>query len=171
MRWKSVEGVVGMAVMLAVGGPRLEAQKPKTVDPLCQRVLPAEVANRLTGHNDLQLIPRLSITAAGGTCNYAADGKKMVFLVTVLGEGRKAAEQYARYKGQASYLPHQTDVAALGDAAFTGGDYEHMLVARKGERVILMASMLEMEKPSRQLHARVPRDQLIAIAREVIGKL
>jgi hypothetical protein len=162
--------VLAVAILLTVWS-RAEAQRAKTVDPLCTRVLPAESANRLTGRDDLQLVPRLSIRSAGGTCNYAAGGKTMVFLLTVLDEKSRAAEHYARYKGQPAYQAHQKEVAGIGDAAFTGGEYEHEVVVRKGSRLLLLASMLEVEKPTRTVHATVERERLVAIAREVSSKL
>ena len=82
-----------------------------------------------------------------------------------------AAEAYSRYKGQAPYLAHQAEVPGLGDAAFTGGDPVHLLVARKGGRVVQVSSMLELDRPSQQMHARVSREQMIALAREVVAKL
>jgi hypothetical protein len=171
MDWTSGSRSLVLASLLSIWGAPVEAQKAKTVDPLCPRVLPAENAGRLSGQADLQLVPRRSIPAAGGTCNYAAKGRKMVFLVTVLEEKQRAAEAYARYKGQAPYQPHQTPVPGLADEAFTGGEYQHLLVARKGSRVILLASMLDVERDSRQMHPRVSREQLVALARQVIDGL
>jgi hypothetical protein len=168
---RSIRAVRMLAAIVTLGAGRLDAQKAKTVDPLCEKALPADAANRLTSRRDLQLVPRLSITAAGGTCNYAADGKKMVFLLTVLDEKGRAAERFARYKGEAPYLPHQAEVTGLGDAAFTGGEPEHLLVARKGRQVVQLSSMLDWDRASKQMRARVPREQLIALAKEAVGKL
>jgi len=160
-----------LTAMFLAGVTRLTAQKARVVDPQCLRVLPAAEANRLSGRSDLQLVPRLSITAAGGTCNYAADGKKMVFLFTLLNEKGRAAEAYTRYRSQAPYLPHQAEVRGLGDAAFTGGEPEHLLVVRQGTTVVQVASMLELERPTNQMHARVSLPQLVALARAVVAKL
>jgi hypothetical protein len=146
-------------------------QGPKSVDPICERILPAAAASRLTGRSDLILIPRRSIPTAGGTCNYATPLKRMVLLVTVLNEKARAAEHYARYKERPEYRQKQKDVPGLGDEAFTGGAYEHQVVVRKGSRIVLVASMIQMDRPTRSSRAAVPREQLLAVAREVVGKL
>lgn len=171
METRSITAMSMLAAIATLGAGRLDAQQAKTVDPMCERALPAGVANRLTSRRDLQLVPRLSIMAAGGTCNYAADGKKMVFLLTILDEKSRAADRFARYKRDASYLPHQAEVAGLGDAAFTGGEPEHLLVARKGPRVVQLSSMLDWDRATKQMRARVLREQLIALAKEAVGKL
>jgi hypothetical protein len=159
-----------LATILAAGAAPVAGQQAKPVDPLCERVLPASAAGRLTGRTDLVLVGKRAVTGAGGTCNYAAAGK-MVFLVTVLDEKSRAAEAYARYKGQAAYLTRQREVAGLGDAGFTAGAYEHELVARKGSRVLLLGSMLLIDHATHQAHAAVTREQLVAIAREVLARL
>lgn len=147
------------------------AQGRRAVDPLCERVLPAVVVNHLTQRADLILIPRWGMPAAGGICNYAAGGKKMVLLVTVMDDKSHASDHYARYKVQAEYRVNQRDVPGLGDAAFTGGAYEHELVARQGSRLVLVASMIQVDRATHQASAIVPRDELVAVAREVIAKM
>ena len=167
-RW-SAAGLVALGTVLGVGP--VSAQGAKAVEPLCERILPATSANRLTQHTDLILIARRAVPAAGGTCNYATGGKKMVFLVSVLDEKSHAAEHYARYKDQAEYRANQREVPGLGDAAFTGGTYEHEVVVRQGSRLILVASMIQFDHTTHAARAAVPRDALVGIAREVIGRL
>jgi hypothetical protein len=159
---------LGLALTLA--GP-LSAQKPTTVDPLCDRVLPVATVERITGLTHLALIPRRSIPTAGGTCNYAGDDHRMVLLLTVLDERDRAEQAYLRYKAQPPYKENQKEVRDLGDAAFTGGTYEHEVVARKGGKVIMLASMLHRDKATRQTRATVSREQLLGLAREVVARL
>lgn len=168
-------GTAGCAMALLLGfGVRPDAlvgQSADTVDPVCARVLPVAAAVRLTGQADLELIPRHPSTGAGGTCNYAAGGKKMALLVTILNEKSHAPEAYSRYKGQAEYQKNQHELAGLGDAAFTGGTYEHEVVARKGSQIIMVASMVRMDRASHTVRAVVSKDQLVAVAREIVARL
>jgi hypothetical protein len=159
---------IGLLAGLCAG---LEAQTPKPLDPRCEKLLPAESANRLTGRSDLVLVPRRHVTGAGGTCNYARNGKMMVFLFTILDEKSHAAERYAHYRLEPEYRAHQRDIAGLGDAAFTGGTYEHELVARKGSRILMLSSMLSIDRAAGKMSALVGRDALVAVAREVMPKL
>lgn len=171
MGFRAIHPILTFSILVSGVVAKGSAQTTKTVDPLCQQTLPADAANRLTSRTDLQSIPRRSLSAAGGTCNYAAGGTKMIFLMTILDEKARANQTYARYKGQAPYMEHQSDLSGVGDAAFIGGDSEHLLVIRKGTRIIQIASMLELDRSTRQMRAKVPRLQMIAIAKEVVGKL
>jgi hypothetical protein len=171
MGFRAIQPILTFSILVSGVVTQGNTQTVKPVDPLCQQTLPADAANRLTGRTDLQSVPRRSVSAAGGTCNYAAGGSKMIFLVTILDEKARANQAYARYKGQGPYLAHQADLNDVGDAAFIGGDSEHLLVIRKGTRIIQIASMLELDRSSHQMHAKVSRVQMIAIAKEVVGKL
>jgi hypothetical protein len=160
--------VVGLFPVTA-GGREL-APKPKTVDPVCEHLLPVADAERITAHRPLKLVPRRSLPAAGGTCNYAEGGTRMVLLFTLLDGKSKAHEQYLRYRGQPAYQPNQKELSGLGDEGFTAGAYEHQLVARKGKTVVMLAAMIHYDKTTHTGHASVTRDQLITLAREVVGK-
>jgi len=70
-----------------------------------------------------------------------------------------------------AYSVNEREVRGLGDAAFTGGANEHLLVARKGSILVSVAAMVEMDRGTHQMHATLSRDQLIAIGREIVGKL
>jgi len=159
---------LGLAATLAGS---LSAQKPTTVDPLCERVLPVAVVERIAGLSHLALVPRRSMPTAGGTCNYVGDDHRMVVLLTVLDEHARAEQAYLRYKSQPAYQENQKEVRDLGDAAFTGGAYEHELVARKGSKVIMLASMVRRDKATRETHPTVSREQLLGLAREVVPRL
>jgi len=159
---------LGLAATLAGS---LSAQKPTAVDPLCERVLPVATVERITGLAHLALIPRRSIPTAGGTCNYVGNDQRMVLLLTVLAEHDRTQQQFLRFKAQPAYQENQKEVGGLGDAAFTGGAYEHEMVARKGDKVIMLASMVHRDKATRQMHPSVSREQLIGLAREVVAGL
>ena len=156
---------------LVLSAVRMEGQQIGSANTICERVLPVAVANRLAARTDLVLIPRRSVPGAGGTCNYAGPGKKMVLLVTVTDYKSHAAEQFVRFKGQAEYHAKQKDVTGVGEAAFTGGAYEHEFVARKGSRVIMLAAMVTMDRATHEMHAAITREQLVALGREVVGRL
>jgi hypothetical protein len=155
---------------MAAGGREL-APKPKVVDPVCERLLPVADVERITAHQQLKLVPRRSLPAAGGTCNYTEGGTRMVLLFTLLDGRSKAHEQYLRYKGQPAYQPNQKELSGLGDEGFTAGAYEHQLVARKGKTVVMLAAMIQYDKATHASHAGLTREQLITLGKELVGRL
>ena len=161
--------LVGL-VPVAAGGREL-APKPKTVDPVCERLLPVAEVQRITGHQPLKLVPRRSLPAAGGTCNYTEGGSRMVLLFTLIDGKTRAREQYLRYKGQPAYQPNQKELSGLGEEGFTAGAYEHQLVARKGAMVVMLAAMIQYDKATHASHAGITREQLIALGKALVGRL
>ena len=159
---------VGVATTIALGSWPGD-QKP--IDPRCEKVLPVAVADRLAGRSDLALYGRGAVPAGGGTCNYATPAKKMVFLVGLLDEKGRAAAEFERKKADPAYSANLRAVVGLGDGAFTGGAGEHLLVARKGSVIVSVAAMVQMDRATHQMHATLSRDQLVAIGKEVVGKL
>jgi hypothetical protein len=167
MMWSTA--IVGSIFLIRLGVAATPGPTP--LDPRCEKVLPAAAANRLSGRTDLALYARGAVPAGGGTCNYATPAKKMVFLVSLIDGKSHAAENFARMKADPAYGANQREVAGLGDAAFTGGSNEHLLVIRKGSLLVSVAAMVQMDRGTHQMHATLTREQLIAIGREVAGKL
>ncbi len=167
------------AMLLGVGN--LPAQRPRAraparvleVDPLCEQVLPAAAVERISHRENLRLVPRMAITGAGGTCNYAEDGTGMIVLVTIGAPAKpRQPDPYETYKRMTAYRKNQREINRLGDAAFLSGDFDQIVVVKKGGRVVVVSAFFERNLGSRTIiGAYLTREQVMQVAREVIGKL
>lgn len=160
--------------LLVLTTPQLAAQRRReeTVNPVCNQVLPAVTLERISHRESLQLVPRMSITGAGGTCNYAEDGKKMILLVNLPAPARPGRDPLLPYKRNALYLKNQRDIAHLGDAAFSSGDFDQIVIVKKGNRVITVSAFFDYDPGSRTIRgAYLTGAQVREVAQMIVGKI
>lgn len=151
----------------------LAAQHPKETspNPICAKTLSAATVERVSGRGNVALVPKQSVTGAGGTCNYAID-KKMLVLMTIMKSKPGGADQYAAYKRSSPYQDHQKEIPGLGDAAFSSGPYDNIVVTKKGLTVVLVSSFYDYDRASHKLRGTyLTGSQLVQLAREALGNL
>ena len=149
------------------------AQHPKETspNPICAKTLSVAAVERISGRQNVTLVPKQSVTGAGGTCNYAID-KKMLVLMTIMKSKSGGSDQYAVYKRSSPYQDHQKDIPGLGDAAFSSGPYDNIVVTKKGLTVVLVSSFYDYDRASHKLRGTyLTGGQLVQLAREALGNL
>ena len=161
---------MGWLLLLLLQAPaQAPSLPPPLVNPACERVLPAAIVGRIAAAR-VHLAPRDSTKGAGGTCNYALAGDTLLVIVTI-SRSSHTMQQFTATKGSAIGQANQQPVVGLGDDAFTYGEYANTLLARKGNVLVGVASFLRTtRRPTRVLGTRLSRDQLVAVAREVLAK-
>lgn len=148
---------------------QLPAQAPP-VHPVCERVLPTAVVGRIAGAARVRLVARDPTKGAGGTCNYALPGDTLLVII-MIARSSHTMQQFAATRGSLIGQANQQPVLALGDDAFTYGQYANNLLARKGNVLVGVSTFLRtVRRPARVLGPRLSRDQLVALAREVLAR-
>ncbi len=134
----------------------------------CARWLPATAVAGAAQRAGVRLVPYQPRTGAGAECNYAAGDT--VLLALDVERHAWAAVRFDRLRAGPDAREHQTPVADLGDEAFTYGAFGEYLVVRRGDTVIRLTSWSAMDpRAVRAVGPLLTRDQLIALARHVLG--
>jgi hypothetical protein len=148
----------------------LQTPGAAAVDPICERLLAASVVARVAGVPGVHAVPRNPARAAGGACNYALPGDTLLLIFTITRSSRAVQEFQARQSGTIAAM-HPQPVPGLGDEAVTYGQFDYALLARKGNVLVSMATFFRTtRRPTRVLGTRLSRDQVIALAREVLTR-
>lgn len=174
--WTTALLVAGGLCVPAAG---LRAQAQRALNPACAKLLPASDVSKVSGDASLTLIAPGTVPAAGGTCNYALSGKTVILYVDLDQVG--GARTFQRYKTSRSYQEKQAAIPGLGDDAFSAQPSgQDMVVARKGNTVVALLAMLDLDPKSPKLgKPHLTRDQLIqlsagdagpVVSREEIGR-
>lgn len=159
--------VVGVSVVASVPA---RAQTRGSLNPACEKLLPASEVAKASGDANIALIPPGTVPAAGGTCNYALGGKTVILYVDLDQAG--GARTFQRYQTSRSYRPKQAAVPGLGDEAFSAQPSgQDIVVARKGNTVVALLAMLDLDPKSPKLgKPHLTRDQLIQLARGMLTR-
>jgi hypothetical protein len=146
--------------LLALGGAA-GAQQPAAVAPVCEQLLPVREAQRLSGVKPLHLVGEREVPHATGTCNYATDGKRLVFLVSVEREPvpgrRERFERDSKTRG-VKVVPDVGDFAFSKDGA---------IYFRKGPALASVGSFVDVGTGRRWMDDK----RAALVARAVAKKL
>ena len=140
------------------------------INPACERVLSAARVGRIAGVAGVHLVPRDPSKGAGGICNYALAGDTLLVIV-MISRSSHTMQQFEATKVGSIGLLNQQPVSGLGDEAFTYGQYGEDLLVRKGNVLVGVTTFVRtIRRPGRVLGPRLSRDQLVAVAQEVLTR-
>ena len=106
-----------------------------------EEVITVADVEKVSGLQELKLVPKNPQTGAGGDLNFAqADGS--IILIVMMQKG----SMYETWKNQEGYF--HADVKDIGDEAFEGpgfGESRYILVFRKGGNAFSLSSFFNMQ--------------------------
>jgi hypothetical protein len=135
------------------------AMRASGSDVAAGKLLTALDVETVTGLRGVTTVARGEKRAAGGQLNFADAGGKLVLLVN--GHDAKTLQNLRK-------TVFSAPVPGLGDDAFLGPAVPEpwALYVRRGDRGFVLSSFLDPKG-----HAKVPRDQLVALAKIALGRL
>jgi hypothetical protein len=113
--------------------PSVRADEP--VNPMCEKVLPVALVQKVTGAKGVKLLPRNPRKGAGGDCAYGQDYDHLLFMVGLYLSGGDWA--WKNYEGVVKGRDN-VKLQGVGDVAYASGGT--IVVARKGQNVVALSS-------------------------------
>lgn len=163
---KGIFLVMGIVVALSAG---VLAYYLQEINPSCEKFLPVALVEKISGRQNVKLVPYNPSIGAGGTCNYAIDGKTMILLVNL--ELSARPQDFQRYKTDRMYQDNQQEIQGLGDMAFSCGKDGNIVVSLKGKMLVVLSAFRELGlKTAKFMNYYFTREQLIELAKQILAK-
>ena len=163
---KGIFLVMSILVTLSVGVLAYHLQE---INPSCEKLLPVATVEKTSGRQNVKLIPYNPSLGAGGTCNYAIDGKTMILLVNLDLSARP--QDFQRYKTDRMYQDNQQEIQGLGDMAFSCGKDGSIVVALKAKMLVVLSAFRESDpKTAKFGNYYFTREQLIELTKQMLAK-
>jgi len=163
---KVIFPVLTFIVTLTIGINALNLQE---INPSCEKFLPVSVVEKMSGRQNVKLVPYNPAIGAGGTCNYAIDGKTMILLVNL--DTSVGPQSFQRYKTDRMYQENQHEIQGLGEMAFSCGEDGNIVVALRGKTLVVLSAFRELDTKTFKFgNYYFTREQLIELAKQMLAK-
>jgi hypothetical protein len=138
------------------------------INPACEKFLPPAAVEKISGLQNVMLVPYNLSMGAGGTCNYALDGKTMILMLNL--EQSARPQDYERYRTHRMYQDNQQEIPGLGEMAFSCGKNGNIIIALKGKTLVVLSAFRRMDpKTGMSADYYFTREQLIELAKQIFA--
>ncbi len=161
-----ISRTISAALLAAAATAAIASAGP--VDPVCEKLLPVAEVSKAYGKNPIMLFATGSLHWANSTCNYGhADDQKTALTVTI--NPAISDELYKKvYMSNPAYTANRKPVKGVGDEAYTAGDLNNIVMAKRGKLFVLLVSSTDLDRKTFKPAPKFSQEQLTAWAKKIL---